>query len=91
VQKLLYLKEGQLHPCLSQWLNLSLSQLLNLSHSQWLNLSHSQWLNLSRSQWLNLLPVMVSATMVLMELVHHPLVKEDQREENGAIEVAVTA
>jgi hypothetical protein len=31
------------------------------------------------------------ATMDLMELVHHPLVKEDQREGNGAIEVAVTA
>jgi hypothetical protein len=29
--------------------------------------------------------------MDLMELVHHPLVKEDQREGNGAIEVAVTA
>jgi hypothetical protein len=37
-------------------------------------------------------PVLVdSVTMVLMELVHHPLVKEGQREENGAIEVAVTA
>jgi hypothetical protein len=29
--------------------------------------------------------------MDLMELEHHPLVKEGQREENGAIEVVVTA